>query len=188
MIIHQLQASYVMEQDRILVRMNTRDGQELRLWLTRRMVRNLFPQLSEVTTEIVARHAPGSHHDGASISALNEFKKQESLQRCDFSTPYNNQVSTWPIGDVPLLVSTIRLTPGETGTLCLNFEESVPGLPQTRSFSVTLGHELLHGLLHLLESALQHADWGIALGQGLSSKDCSTLDDFELVKPTPYLN
>lgn len=188
MIIHQLQASYVMEQDRILVRMNTLDGQELRLWLTRRMVRNLFPHLTEVTTEMVARHASDSHHDGASISALNEFKKQESLQKCDFSTPYNNQVTTWPVGDVPLLVSTVRLTPGETGTLCLNFEESLPGVPQTRSFSVTLGHELLHGFLHLLESALQRADWGIALVQGLSSKDSSTLDVFDLVKPPQYLN
>lgn len=186
--IHQLQASYVMEQDRILVRMNTRDGQELRLWLTRRMVRNLFPHLTEVTTEMVARHAADSHHDGANISALKEFKKQESLQKCDFSTPFNNQGTTWPVGDVPLLVSTVRLTPGETGTLCLAFEECLPGVPPTRSFSVTLGHELLHGLLHLLESALQHADWGIALVQGLSSKGSSTLDDFDQIKSPRYLN
>lgn len=186
--IHQLQASYVMEQDRILVRMNTRNAEELRLWLTRRMVRHLFPHLTEVTTEMLARQAPDSHHDGANISALKEFKKQESLQRCDFSTPFNSQVTAWPVGDAPLLASTVRLTPGEAGTLCLRFEENLPGAPQTRSFSVTLDHELLHGFLHLLESALQHADWGIALVQGLSSKDSSTLDDSDLVKPPQYLN
>ncbi len=187
MIIHQLQASYEMEQDRILVRMNTRNAEELRLWLTRRMVRNLFPHLTEVTTEMVSRQTSDSHHDGANISALKEFKKQESLQRCDFSTPFNSQATAWPVGDAPLLVSTVRLTPGETGTMCLRFEESLPGVPQARSFSVTLNHELLHGFLHLLESALQPADWGIALVHGLNSKDSSTLDDFDLVKPQ-YLN
>jgi len=30
--IHQLQATYLVEQDRILIRMNTQSGEELRLW------------------------------------------------------------------------------------------------------------------------------------------------------------
>jgi hypothetical protein len=53
--IHQLSVNYLQEQDRILARINTTDGAELRLWLTRRLTMGLMPLLNKIVTEQVAK-------------------------------------------------------------------------------------------------------------------------------------
>jgi len=188
MTIRQLQVSYLMEQDRILVRLNTHDGEELRLWLTRRMVKNLFPRINQVTADLVGEQFPDSAHDGADRRALTQFKKQESLQKADFSTPFDSQATTWPIGDAPLLATTLHITPREDGALRIAFEENVPGTGASRSFEVTLGQDLLHGFLHLLESALQHAGWGITLDKDDRRKNAALEDILAAAEPPRYLN
>ena len=186
--IHQLQVSYLMEQDRILVRLNTHGAEELRLWLTRRMVKNLFPHIHQVAAELAAEQISDIGHDGADRRALTEFKKQESLQKADFSTPFDSQATTWPIGDAPLLATTLHITPRENGALRIAFEESIPGTSGTRSFEVTLGQDLLHGFLHLLESALQHSGWGIALEHDDRRKNAAQEDILATAEPPRYLN
>ncbi len=188
MTIHQVQLTYVMEHDRILVRLNTHAGEELRLWLTRRMVRNLFPHIMEATDELIAEQITDGSHDGGDNSALAQFKKQESLLKADFSTPFNSQAAALPIGDAPLLATALHITPLEDRRLRIVFEENLPGAAATRSFEVTLGPELLHGFLHLLESALQNSDWGIGRQQGERSKAASEADILAAAEPGRYLN
>ena len=36
--IHQMSVTYLPEQDRILMRINTTEGEEMRMWLTRRLM------------------------------------------------------------------------------------------------------------------------------------------------------
>ena len=184
MIIHQLQASYVLEQDRILVRLNTQAGEEVRLWLTRRMVKNLFPHMLQVTADLVTDQAQGASHDGANRNALTQFKRQESLQKADFSTPFNSQAASLPIGDAPLLASRVHITVCDGGALRIGFEEDIAGAAAKRGFEVTLGQDLLHGLMHLLEAALRHADWGITL----EHSEPLAADLLVNAKPPQYLN
>jgi hypothetical protein len=188
MTIHQLQASYVTEQDRILVRLNTQAKEELRLWLTRRMVKNLFPHMIKATTELVAAQTQSASHDGADHKALAKFKKQESLQQADFSTPFNSQAAALPIGDAPLLATAVHITPSEGGSLRIGFEEKIPGVAGSRSFEVNLGHDLLHGFMHLLELALQHAGWDMTLSDVSERKDENAGDVFATAEPPQYLN
>ena len=186
--IHQLQATYLIEQDRILVRLNSAAGEELRLWLTRRMVKNLFPHMIEASIELVTAQMQIESHDGASSLELMQFKKQEALQQADFSTPFNTQASVLPIGVEPVLATTVHITPVEDGSLRIGFEEKIPGLASSRSFEVTLGQQLLHGFLHLLESALQHADWGMTLTEVNAPSDTKPIDAFAAAEPPRYLN
>ena len=188
MTIHQLQASYVLEHDRILVRMNTLAGEELRLWLTRRMVRNLFPHMLKITTDLVADQSPGVSHDGVDRDALTRFKKQELLQNADFSTPFNGQAASLPIGDAPLLATRVNITVCDGGALRIGFEEDSAGTAAKRHFEVTLGQDLLHGFMHLLEAALQQADWGITLDRTDAPEDPLLTDVFANAKPPQYLN
>jgi hypothetical protein len=188
MTIHQLQASYVTEQDRILVRLNTHAGEELRLWLTRRMVKNLFPHMMKVTTELIATPAQNTGGDGTDPKAAVQFKIQESLRQADFVTPFKSQATTLPIGESPLLATTVHITPSEGGGLRIGFEEKVPDQAGSRSFEVTLGQDLLHGFMHLLEAALQHADWGMTLNQLVSRADAEVADVFAAAEPPQYLN
>ena len=186
--IHQLQVSYLIEQDRILVRLNSHGGEELRLWLTRRLLKNLLPHLVELATRLDQQPAQPASHDGADPQALNEFKKQESLQQADFSTPFNNEAAVLPMGDEPLLATSVHITRHEDGQLKLAFEEGLPGVQKLRNFEVTLGTDLLHALMHLLDKALQHADWSISSGEPSDEHDASLLDAFANASPPKYLN
>ena len=49
--VHQLSVTYLREQDRLLVRINTSDAEELRLWFTRRLMLELWPMMHKVLTD-----------------------------------------------------------------------------------------------------------------------------------------
>ena len=186
--IHQLQISYQMEQDRLLVRLNTHSGEELRLWLTRRMIRNLFPHMVEASVAIDSAQAQLTSHDGADSRALSQFKKQESLRQADFQTPFSAENPVLHMGSEPLLATTVHITPREGGALRLAFEENTPGATAMRRFEIVLEPVLLHGFMHLLESALKHADWGITLTGVNTLGEAPTLDALAGAEPPKYLN
>lgn len=201
--IHQLQVTYLTEHDRILVRMNTRAGEEIRLWLTRALLRNLHPHLAMVTNEIAAlapaqAQGPAQNaateptgsvaHDGADNRALIEFKKQESLQKTDFSTPFAAQAQTLPLGGEPLLATTAQLTVLESGQLRLGFEEKLAVTDKNRQVEITLGADLLNGLMHLLDLALSNANWGLGVAPATLFKKPVPPDAFATAMPPQYLN
>ena len=186
--IHQLQVSYQMEHDRLLVRLNTHSGEELRLWLTRRMVMNLFPHMVEVSLTLDAGSAQGASHDGADDKALHQFRKQESLQQADFQTPFSTQGGVLPMGNEPLLATTVHVTPRENSALHLAFEENLLGASSKRCFEVVLASQLLHGFMHLLESALKHANWGITLVDNNAPGENAPVDALATAVPPKYLN
>ena len=162
--IHQLSVSYQAEQDRLLLRVSSTNGQEMRLWLTRRLMLGLWPLISRLQTEqLLKLEAAGSALDGADEELrrmLAEFRKEEFLQRADFDTPYQDQ-STLPLGTEPLLVTDVDATPlpGGRTRLALNERASVSGGEKPRGFQLELDARLMQGLLHLLERALTHAQW-----------------------------
>ena len=49
--IHQMSVTYLPEQDHILMRINTTEGDEMRLWPTRRLMVGLWPLLSKMLTD-----------------------------------------------------------------------------------------------------------------------------------------
>lgn len=169
--IHQLSVNYLQEQDRILARINTTDGAELRLWLTRRLTLGLMPLLSKIVTEQVATQealkspniSPTSAADAQTKALLTEFKKEESLQKSDFKTPFKDQPEQLPLGAKPLLVTEVNVTPLANGQLQLAFSEKLPDTPNPRSFQIALEANLVHGFVHLLEKAVAASLWTQAL-------------------------
>ena len=194
--IHQLQVTYVKEHDRILVRLNTRAGEEIRLWLTRGMLKNLHPHLTQATDDMAVLQPAQSQgssngsaaHDGADSRALYEFKKQESLQKADFSTPFAEQAQTLPIGREPLLATSVQLCVLQSGELRLGFEEKLLATDKNRQIEITLGADLFNGMMHLLALALSHADWGLGVAPPTLLKKPATLDAFATAVPPQYLN
>lgn len=188
MVIHQLQVSYVEAQDRLLVRLNTRADQELRLWLTRRMVKSLFLHLLQASGTPANPATSLQSHDRVDDRALAKVRHQDALQQADFQTPFKAQPSSLPIGEAPLLATTIHITTLDAGSLHVRFEEKLEDSHGSRSLEVTLDPPLLHGFLHLLELALQEADWGMALSQNPDALASSDLDAFASAAPPRYLN
>ena len=68
--VHQFQVSYVAEQDRLLVRMNSTAGDEQGLWLTRRLMLDLFPHLDKAVHELSLSDPQTVGHDGAAEGAV----------------------------------------------------------------------------------------------------------------------
>ena len=113
--IHQLSVTYLAEQDRILMRVNTTASEEMRLWLTRRLMLGLWPLLSRLLTEHLLKLEAAGTSLGAADEELKkmlaDFRKEEFLQHADFDTPYQDNKQALPLGEEPLLVTDVDATP-----------------------------------------------------------------------------
>ncbi len=193
--IHQLSVTYLPEQDRILARVNTTAGEEMRLWLTRRLMLGLWPLLSKVMTGHLLRlEAAGSSLDAADDEMkkmLADFRKEEFLQNADFETPYQVNQPRLPLGEEPLLVTDVDAAPLPNGRLRLSFNEGVPDQgpgAEPRRFQMEMEPRLMQGLLHLLEQALGQSRWREAFQPAAATED-PTLPDGTANPVRPrYLN
>jgi hypothetical protein len=195
--IHQLSVNYLPEQDRILARINTTDSAELRLWFTRRLTLGLSPLLSKIVAEHVAKQealhsphlSPTAMADAQTKSMLAEFKKEESLQKSDFSTPFKEVPGQLPLGAEPLLVTEVKLTPLDNGQLQMAFSEKLPNVASPRSFQIALEANLIHGFVHLLDKALATSMWaeGAAL-QAATASDRLPGETLSSGEKPKYLN
>ncbi|TAG25054.1 MAG: hypothetical protein EAZ37_14255 [Burkholderiales bacterium] len=169
--IHQLSVNYVQEQDRILVRINTTGSEELRLWFTRRLSLGLQPMLQKIVADWVATAeavkspstSPSAMADAQTKQLLAEFKREESLQKSDFQTPYKAPQAL-PLGPEPLLVTEVTVKPLPSGQLQMAFSEKLPQddgqlSPNPRGFRIALEQKLVHGFVHLLDKALATSQW-----------------------------
>ncbi len=162
--IHQLSVTYQAEQDRMLLRVNSTGGEEMRMWLTRRLMHGLWPLLGKLHTDQVIRSEPSASAVGSGDEELKrlftEFRKEEFLQKADFATPYEDKPNL-PLGSEPLLVTDVDATPLGNGRLRLAFNEraSVSGAAKARGFHMELDPKLMQGLMHLLEQSLARSQW-----------------------------
>lgn len=189
--IHQMSVTYLPEQDRILMRINTVEGEEMRMWLTRRLMVGLWPLMSKLLTE----HLLKLESAGASLAGANpelkkmlaDFRKEEFLQHADFDTPYKEgQAARLPLGEEPLLVTDVDATPLATGPLRLNFNERPPnGDAKPRSFQMEMQPKLMQGLMHLLDQALLQSQWREAFVPATPPEPAA--DDPDATRPR-YLN
>lgn len=163
--VHQLSVTYLREQDRLLVRINTSDAEELRLWFTRRLMLELWPLLHRMLDDQLVQ-AESSVTSGAADDDLKQmladFRKQELLEEADFDTPYDDRQAHLPLGEEPLLVTDLTMTHLAGGMVALEFIENPPGTDSgasPRSFRLELDVRLMQGFVHLVDQALTQADW-----------------------------
>ena len=165
--IEQLSVNYLPEQDRILTKIRTKDAQELRLWFTRKLTVGMWPVFCRVLDEVTAAHASEQVHvaapDAPARAAMVDFKREETLQKADFSTPYKTEVKWTPLGPEPLLVTEVKLTAQKAGRMRLQVAEKLSNGAQPRGFDMALEQSLLHGLHQLLRQAIESAEWGLVL-------------------------
>ena len=183
--IHQLSITYQPDHDRILLQVNTQAKEMLRVWLTRRMLLQFLPRLNHLANQAEASKVDLMTANESTRQMLTEFKRQESVAKGDFKTPFNTEAKTWPLGQEPLLANSIHLRPKPDGIVELGFEEKA-GLPP-RGFQINLDTALLHNVIHLLEAAVQASGWGLSAAlAGASGHDAAA--DMLPTTPPQYLN
>lgn len=185
--IHQLSATYHPEHDRILLRVNTTAGQEMRLWLTRRLLLGLWPLLGKTMDEQLAQQAGGRRgHGGEARRMLAQMHKEEFMRHADFDTPYQ-EAPTLPLGQDPLLVTQIDAGTLVGGQLRLGFVEKLTTDGKERSFQMEMAPALAQGLAHLLHQALAQSGWREAFAAPPGLEDPQPADETEQTRPR-YLN
>jgi hypothetical protein len=94
--LHQLKVDYDAEQDRLLMLVATSEGMELRLALTRRFVKLLWPLLVKLAEEASPRIRTQANPEAR--KALLGMEHEHAVSKADFSKPYDAAGSERPLG------------------------------------------------------------------------------------------
>ena len=165
--IHQLNIQYQGDQDRVLARINTSAGTELRLWLTRRITIGLLPILRKVEHEQLQKSLATQPEADLGMTAddpkvremLSEFKKERTLQQADFKTPYKEPESGLPV-EPSLLVVEVQITPLANFSARIKFVAVLADAASKREIKMELDQKMMHGLVHLMDKAFADSQWG----------------------------
>lgn len=159
--IHQVNVSYAGEQDRLLLRINSQSGEEFRIWLTRRLTLQLLPVLDKSSqTQLQAQMPapdPAAPLPQQRQQMVQNFQKEAAAYQGDFQTPFKDQPAALPLGEDPLLVTELGLTPLPDGKLQMALMERLP--QRKRDMQLVMDTTLTQGLLRLLHQALKASDW-----------------------------
>ncbi|HJP21817.1 MAG: hypothetical protein QF546_08920 [Alphaproteobacteria bacterium] len=157
--LHQFSVDYVAEEDRLLLKVSTTDGQEIRAWLTRRYVRTIW----QLIGKLLERHPEVQRQsDQATRQAIVTYQHDKAVKAADFSQPYQEaeEVTVRPAGDEPILPITLKIkTKGNMHTLTLTPQEG-------KEVALSLDSDHLHSFAHLLVAAVKRAEWQLDLPIG----------------------
>jgi hypothetical protein len=189
--VRQMSISYLPEQDRVLVRVNTSDNHELQFWFTRRLTLGLVPLFERIVTEHAARSGgPATTHlaaaDPMAKKAIADFARAETVRKADFSTPYQTPATSQPVFASPLLITDISIAPLPDAQMRMICTEKFGGDQQARRFELALSQQLTHAFMHLLERAVAASQWRSLAGADAISNAESPVAPVA-VKPD-YLN
>ncbi len=154
--LHQLKIDYDPEQDRLIMLMSARDGVELRMALTRRFVKLLWPLLVKLAEDASPKIRAQANPDAR--KALLGLEHQQAVARADFSKPYDGAARARPLGDAPLLLARIQTGQDRNGQPVLAL---YPG--QGQGVTLALDSVLVHSLCRLVQAAVKNSDWDMEL-------------------------
>jgi len=163
-VITQLNVTYIAEEDRVLFRFNTHDGQEFRLWLTRATVRQLLAVGAQAS---VLAHAAQHAVPQAQAQAIAQFKQQSVEQQARFSE-YKPAAQT-PLGEAPLLALKVEMTVGsKEGRSGYAIDWTLAGGHQMQ---LTLDEDLFAKFRMLLATIQDRAQWGLGPASAVANAD-----------------
>src|SRR5436190_2425472 len=102
--IHQIQMKYSAQEDRILLRISSTERAEFRFWLTRRYVKLLWT----ILLKMLERDPSAAQHADENVRrTLLGFQHESAVQSANFAKPFEEDVSSLPLGANPVLLSRI---------------------------------------------------------------------------------
>jgi len=151
MSVRQLQIANDSVQDRLVLRIATDDNEEIRVFLTRRFLREIWPHLSRMLGHQLNQQtaAPARESDGDG---------DEGHEASSFEQPFKEDDPVFPLGAKPMLASEATFESGEDGLSRMILREG-----RERYFSLNLNNELLQALCSMLRAASEQAKWDLGL-------------------------
>lgn len=151
MSIKQFNGTYHPREDRLLVRLNTPNDEEFKLWMTRRLALHLIHFCEQFALkQLSTKHSP------TIVKDMDEFEQQTLKQKADFSTAYSPSQKL-PLGDLPILITGITLKPvdtNENSQVNLSFQ-----MENKMNLGITISREMLNSIRLLLDELVAAAGW-----------------------------
>ncbi|WP_371322413.1 hypothetical protein VX159_08250 [Dechloromonas sp. ZY10] len=152
--LRQLQVASDSIQDRLLLRFSTSQNEEVRVWLTRRFLRQIWPALLQMAEQV---------GEPASLAGEEADSGDAGSKRDDasFEQAFVEDDPSYPLGKKPLLASEAKLDLLEDRSLRLSLSEG-----RERSCSLHMDGELLQFFCAMLRAAERQAEWNLGLDYG----------------------
>jgi hypothetical protein len=170
--IKQINAAYLVNEDRILLRFNTPEEAEYRLWITRRI--GLFMLVA--TTHLLTKQLEQSHAPDTA-KAIDAFEKEALVEASKIAnstaTEYQSGIQ-FPIGAEPILVMDVScsllqnnasnnsnsdaITSSNQDIISIDF-----ALPGGANLNLKLASNMVRAITLLLDQLRQQAGWGEAV-------------------------
>lgn len=158
MSIKQLNASYLVQEDRILFRINTETKEEFAFLFTRRAALFIL-----AASEHLVEKQLEQRHDPATAKAVADFEKK-GLVDVGISGPEFEAGETFPLGQSPLLVLEVTCSIAEPDQASGESVFSIDFvLANDQSINLRLPKPMLIAMRLLLENLCDQATWGRAL-------------------------
>ena len=169
MAIKQLNASYLVHEDRILLRFNTPGGAEYRLWITRRV--SLF--ILAASTHLLTKYLE-QIHTAETAKAIDAFEKEALVEASKIANAAPNEYQSgiqFPLGSEPILVmdvscSLLQNNASEGSNLDVNSSGNQDiisidfVLPGGANLNLKLASTMVRAINLLLDQLRQQAGWG----------------------------
>ena len=152
MSIQQLSATYSPDEDRLMFRFNTQQGDEYRVWLTRFICAQLLGDAQEGIVHILAQK-----FGGTAAQTIAGFRNEAAERTTDFKVPFA-EPKNLPLGDKPVLVKKIKME--QEGALRMKFM-----LVDGRVVTINLNEPILRSMSLLLKRLVKQANWGLELDE-----------------------
>jgi hypothetical protein len=154
--LHQLKIDFAAEQDRMLMLIAASEQVEVRMWLTRRFVKLLWPLLVKLAEEASPRIRTQPNPEAR--KALLNIEHEQAVSKANFSLPYDESTRATPLGAEPLLLARIQTGQDPNGHPVVAMH---PG--EGQGVTLTLDPVLLHSVCRLLQAAVKKSDWDMEL-------------------------
>jgi hypothetical protein len=164
--LHQFQMAFVAEQDRMLLRISTQDKAELRLWMTRRVVRLLWGALLKMIEAASEKDTPIEPHKR---EAILQFEHQSAVAQADFKTPFQEAADSYPLGEEGVLVASMQISRKPNGAYILKLSPK-----QGKGVTINLDDKMMHSFMEMLVDSSKRAQWDLELRLPASDSTTST--------------
>jgi len=147
--LHQINIAYIDKEDRLLMRATTKNGDEYRVWFTRRYAGLLMDIINKGMNERGGMTALGS------APQTTDMIKDGALEK-----PFENNVTNYPLGEKGVLGFGIKTNITDDKILSLQL------LPESgQGITLNLNDSLIYMFHNLLSQGIAKADWNFKQDQ-----------------------
>ncbi len=146
-------------EDRLVLKVNTTDKKEFRLWLTRRFAKQFWDALVKILEqkpEIKEQANPEVK------KAMMAMKQENTIKKEQFEQKFEDSAADDPLGEAPVLLTGFSYTPSGPGGVPRMAFQTAKGV----EMGLPVNDQILFSLAKLLAQVVAHTGWDLVFDLG----------------------